>query len=42
MTIRKKNYEEIRNWMLDYLLKFKKVFNPRMEKIVAELGNAES
>lgn len=29
--------EEIRNWMFEYLLKFKKVFNPRMENIIAEL-----
>lgn len=29
--------EEIRQWMSHYLLKFKKVFNPRMEKIIAEL-----
>ena len=28
--------EEIRQWMFHYLLKFKKVFNPRMEKIVSE------
>ena len=33
--------EDIRQWMLDYLLKFKKVFNPRMEKIIAELENAD-
>ena len=30
-------HDEIRKWMFDYLLKFKKVFNPRMEKIIAEL-----
>ncbi len=34
--------DEIRQWMFDYLLKFKKVFNPRMEKIISELENAES
>ena len=34
--------EEIRQWMFDYLLKFNKVFNPRMKKIIAELENTES
>lgn len=34
-------YDEIRQWMFDYLLKFKKVFNPRMENIIAELENAD-
>ena len=29
--------EEIRQWMFHYLLKFKEVFNPRMEAIIAEL-----
>lgn len=29
--------DEIRQWMFDYLLKFKKVFNPRMKNILAEL-----
>ncbi len=29
--------DEIRQWMFNYLLKFKKVFNPRFEKIIAEL-----
>ena len=33
--------EEIRQWMFDYLLKFKKVFNPRMERIVSELQAAD-
>ena len=30
-------YDEIRQWMSHYLLKFKEVFNPRMEKIISEL-----
>lgn len=29
--------QEIRQWMFDYLLKFRDVFNPRMENIIAEL-----
>ena len=33
--------DEIRQWMLHYLLKLKKVFDPRMEKIIAELENAD-
>ena len=33
--------EDIRKWMLEYLLKFKKIFNPRMEKIVSELENSD-
>lgn len=33
--------EDIRKWMFHYLLKFKKVFNPRMEKAIAELENGE-
>ena len=33
--------EEIRQWMFDYLLKFKEVFNPRMEKIINELLTAD-
>ena len=33
--------EEIRQWMFDYLIKFKKVFNPRMERIVNELQAAD-
>ena len=33
--------EEIRKWMFDYLLKFKKAFNPRMEGIVSELQAAD-
>ena len=33
--------EEIRKWMFDYLLKFKKAFNPRMERIVSELQAAD-
>ena len=28
--------DEIRQWMFDYLIKFKKVFNPRMKKIISE------
>lgn len=28
--------EAIRQWMLHYLIKFRKVFNPRMKKIIAE------
>ena len=34
--------EEIRQWMFDYLLKFREVFNPRMEKIIAEMDNVSS
>jgi len=34
-------YDEIRKWMFDYLLKFKKVFNPRMKKIIAELESGD-
>ena len=34
--------KETRKWMSYYLRKFKEVFNPRMEKILAELENAES
>ena len=33
--------DEIRQWMSHYLIKFQEVFNPRMEKIVAELENAD-
>ena len=33
--------EEIRQWMFHYLLKFKEVFNPRMEKIIAELQSSD-
>ena len=29
--------DEIRQWMFDYLIKFKGVFNPRMERIIAEM-----
>ena len=32
---------EIRQWMFDYLIKFKEVFNPRMEKILDELESGE-
>ncbi len=32
----KEELKEIRQWMFEYLLKFKKVFNPRMEKIISE------
>ncbi len=32
--------EEIRAWMSEKLLKFKDVFNPRLEKIIAELEDA--
>ena len=34
--------DEIRQWMLHYLIKFKKVFNPRMKKIIAESEITES
>ena len=34
-------HEEIRQWMFDYLLEFKKVFNPRMQRIIAELENSD-
>ena len=33
--------EKIRQWMFDYLCKFKKVFTPRMKKILAELETAD-
>lgn len=33
--------EEIREWMFHYLLKFKEVFNPRIEEIVKRRGEAE-
>ena len=33
--------EKIRQWMFDYLLKFKKVFNPRIDAIIAQKGEAE-
>ena len=33
--------EEIRKWMFHYLLKFKKVFNPRIDAIIAQKGEAE-
>ena len=33
-------HDEIREWMFDYLLKFKDVFNWRMEKAIAELENS--
>ena len=32
--------DEIRAWMSEKLLKFKDVFNPRLEKIIAELEDA--
>ena len=31
--------EDIRKWMFHYLIKFKEVFNPRMEKIISEMDN---
>ena len=31
--------EETRQWMFHYLLKFKDVFNPRIEKIIGEMDN---
>ena len=34
-----KRHDEIRKWMFHYLIKFKEVFNPRMEKIITELEN---
>ena len=30
---------EIRQWMYDYLTKFKEVFNPRIEKIIGQMEN---
>ena len=33
--------DDIRKWMFDYLIKFKKVFNPRMERIINELQAAD-
>ena len=33
--------EEIRQWMSHYLLKFKEVFNPRMEEIIRDLESAD-
>lgn len=33
--------EEIRKWMFHYLLKFKKVFNRRIEAIIAQRGETE-
>ena len=33
-------FEEIREWMFDYLLKFREVFNPRLKKIIDEMDNA--
>ena len=33
--------EEIREWMFHYLLNFRKVFNPRIEEIIARQGEAE-
>ena len=32
--------KELRKWMFDYLLKFKKVFNPRIEKIISDFEDA--
>lgn len=37
----KAKLEEIRQWMFYYLLKFKKVFNPRIEAILAESRESE-
>ena len=31
--------DAIRKWMFDYLLKFKKIFNPRLEAIIAKINN---
>ena len=31
--------DEVRNWMFDYLIKFKEVFNPTMEEIVNNLSS---
>ena len=33
--------DEVRNWMFDYLIKFKKVFNPRIEAIVNNLSSGD-
>ena len=33
--------EEIRQWMFDYMFMFKKVFNPRIKAITAEMREAE-
>ena len=33
--------EEIREWMFHYLLDFRKVFNPRIEEIIARQGKTE-
>ena len=35
------NPDEIRVWMRDTLVKFKDVFNPRLETILAELKDSE-
>ena len=32
--------EDIRKWMFHYLIKFKEVFNPRIEKIISEIDDA--
>ena len=34
-------HDDIRKWMSKYLRKFKEVFNPRMEEIIAELKNSD-
>ena len=33
--------EDVRKWMFHYLIKFKKVFNPLMQKIIDEMNNAD-
>ena len=33
--------DKIRRWMFDYLLKFKKVFNPRLKAIIARMNNGD-
>ena len=33
--------EKIRKWMYEYLIRFREVFTPRMEKIIAELENSD-
>ena len=34
--------EETRKWMLEYLPKLKEVFDPRLQRVLAELGAAEA
>ena len=33
--------DEVRIWMFEYLIKFRKVFNPRVEKIIHDLGPSD-